>query len=134
MAHPKFVVRKGRTGKFRFNLVGTNGKVIATSEPYNSRASALKGIEAVRRHALDADVLDDATAPKPGRSGARVGRSARRAGECGRLALRVGGKSWGRLPACRRTAPDCEAMAFNSQSELSTTGCCPRDMAGRIRR
>ena len=43
MAKAKFVVRKGSTGKFRFNLIGTNGKIIATSEPYKSRASALKG-------------------------------------------------------------------------------------------
>jgi len=61
MAKAKFVVRKGSTGKFRFNLIGTNGKIIATSEPYKSRASALKGIEAVKRHALEADVLDDAS-------------------------------------------------------------------------
>ena len=27
MAKAKFVVRKGSAGKFRFNLVGTNGKV-----------------------------------------------------------------------------------------------------------
>jgi uncharacterized protein YegP (UPF0339 family) len=71
MAKAKFVVRKGSTGKFRFNLIGTTGKIIATSEPYNSKASALKGIEAVKRHALEADVLDDATAPKPSRSGKR---------------------------------------------------------------
>ena len=68
MAKAKFVVRKGSTGKFRFNLIGTNGKIIATSEPYNSKASALKGIQAVKRHALEADVLDDAAAPKPRRS------------------------------------------------------------------
>lgn len=68
MAKAKFVVRKGTTGKFRFNLIGTNGKIIATSEPYNSKASALKGVEAVKRHALEADIVDDATAPKPTRS------------------------------------------------------------------
>ena len=65
MAKAKFVVRKGTTGKFRFNLIGTNGKIIATSEPYNSKASALKGIEAVKRHALEADVLE----PDPSASG-----------------------------------------------------------------
>ena len=27
----KFVLKKGSTGKFRFNLVATNGQVIATS-------------------------------------------------------------------------------------------------------
>ena len=76
MANAKFVVRKGSTGKFRFNLIGTNGKVIATSEPYTSKASALKGIQAVKRHALDADVLDDATAPRPGGSRSRERRRA----------------------------------------------------------
>lgn len=30
----KFVLKKGSTGKFRFNLVATNGQVIATSEAY----------------------------------------------------------------------------------------------------
>jgi uncharacterized protein YegP (UPF0339 family) len=28
----KFVLKNGSTGKFRFNLVATNGQVIATSE------------------------------------------------------------------------------------------------------
>jgi uncharacterized protein YegP (UPF0339 family) len=32
----KFVLKKGSTGKFRFNLVATNGQVIATSEAYES--------------------------------------------------------------------------------------------------
>jgi uncharacterized protein len=40
----KFVLKKGSTGKFRFNLVATNGQVIATSEAYESKASAIKGI------------------------------------------------------------------------------------------
>jgi uncharacterized protein YegP (UPF0339 family) len=30
----KFVLKKGSTGKFRFNLVATNRQVIATSEAY----------------------------------------------------------------------------------------------------
>ncbi len=37
----KFVVKKGSTGKFRFNLVASNGEIIATSETYNSKASAM---------------------------------------------------------------------------------------------
>jgi uncharacterized protein YegP (UPF0339 family) len=40
----KFVLKKGSTGKFRFNL-------IATSEAYESKASAIKGIESVKRNA-----------------------------------------------------------------------------------
>ena len=58
----KFVVKKGSTGKYRFNLVATNGQVIATSEAYESRAKALAGIESVRKNAAGA-VLVDGTAP-----------------------------------------------------------------------
>jgi uncharacterized protein YegP (UPF0339 family) len=47
----KFVLKKGSTGKFRFTLVATNGQVIATSEAYESTASAIKGIESVKRNA-----------------------------------------------------------------------------------
>ena len=60
MARAKFVVAKGRTGLFRFNLVGPNGKVIATSQAYQSRASALRGIESVRKYAALADLVDRA--------------------------------------------------------------------------
>ena len=41
----KFVLKKGSTGKFRFNLVATNGQVIATSEAYESKVSAINGID-----------------------------------------------------------------------------------------
>ena len=54
----KFVLKKGSTGKFHFNLVATNGQVIATSEVYESKASAAKGIESVKRNAPNAEVDD----------------------------------------------------------------------------
>jgi len=56
----KFVVKKGSTGKFRFNLVSTNGQIVASSESYNSKPSAMNGIKAVRSLAADA-VLEDQT-------------------------------------------------------------------------
>jgi len=46
------------TGKFRFNLVATNGQVIATSEAYESKASAINGIESVKRNAPAAEIDD----------------------------------------------------------------------------
>ena len=58
MANGKFVLDKGRTGKFRFNLFATNGRIIATSEAYDSKAAALKGLAAVQRLAAGATVLD----------------------------------------------------------------------------
>jgi uncharacterized protein YegP (UPF0339 family) len=54
----KFVVKKGSSGKFHFNLVAGNGQVIATSENYESKPAALNGIESVRKNAPDARVDD----------------------------------------------------------------------------
>ena len=57
----KLVVKKGTTGKFRFNFLSTNGQVVATSETYNSKASAMCGIRAVRSLAADAAIEDQTT-------------------------------------------------------------------------
>jgi hypothetical protein len=54
----RFVLKKGQSGKFHFNLVAGNGQVIATSEAYNSKEAALNGIESVRKNSLDAEVED----------------------------------------------------------------------------
>ena len=54
----KFVLRKGTTGKYHFNLVASNGQVIATSESYERKQSALNGIESVKSNAPGAEVDD----------------------------------------------------------------------------
>ncbi len=54
----KFVLKKGSTGKFHFNLVAGNGQVIATSEAYESKASALNGIKSVQANAPSAEIDD----------------------------------------------------------------------------
>jgi uncharacterized protein YegP (UPF0339 family) len=54
----RFVLKQGSTGKFRLNLVATNSQVIATSEAYESKASAIKGIESVKRNAPNAEIDD----------------------------------------------------------------------------
>ena len=56
----KFVLKEGAGGTFRFNLVAGNGEVIATSEAYESKSTALAGIESVKTTAADA-TLDDQT-------------------------------------------------------------------------
>jgi uncharacterized protein YegP (UPF0339 family) len=62
----QFVLKKGTTGKFRFNLIARNGQVIATSEAYETKAKAMAGIESVRKNAPDATVVDGtAPAAKP---------------------------------------------------------------------
>lgn len=57
----KFVLKKGSSGKFHFNLLAANGQVIATSEAYESKQAAVNGIESVKKNAPGADV-DDQTA------------------------------------------------------------------------
>lgn len=62
----KYVLKKGTTGKYRFNLVATNGQVIATSEAYETKAKAVAGIESVRKNAANAVLVDGTTpAAKP---------------------------------------------------------------------
>ena len=57
----KFVLKKGSSGKFHFNLIATNGQVIATSEAYESKAAAINGIESVKKNAPVAEVEDQTT-------------------------------------------------------------------------
>jgi uncharacterized protein YegP (UPF0339 family) len=54
----KFVVKKGASGKYHFNLVAANGQVIATSEAYEHKQSARHGIESVKQNAPGAEVDD----------------------------------------------------------------------------
>lgn len=54
----KFELYTDKAGKFRFRLKASNGQVIAVGEDYESKASALKGIESVRKNAADAKVDD----------------------------------------------------------------------------
>lgn len=57
----KFVVKKAATGKFRFSLVGKDGRVIASSQAYNTKAACLNGIKAVKGVAGAADIEDQTT-------------------------------------------------------------------------
>jgi uncharacterized protein len=55
----KFVLKRGTTGGFHFNLLAGNGQVIATSQHYESKASALNGIKSVQTNAPDAAIEDE---------------------------------------------------------------------------
>jgi uncharacterized protein YegP (UPF0339 family) len=71
----KFVIKRGRGGKAHFVLLASNGRVVATSETYESKESCLKGIDAVKRLAANAPVIEaDTTATT---SGSRRGPTAR---------------------------------------------------------
>ena len=54
----KFVLKTDAQGKFRFNLVAANGQIIAQSQAYKEKDSALGGIASVRANAADAEIDD----------------------------------------------------------------------------
>ncbi len=47
----KYELKKGKSGKYSFNLKAGNGKIILTSETYNTEKAALDGIASVKKHA-----------------------------------------------------------------------------------
>ena len=57
----KFQLKKGSTGKFRFTLLSTNGQVVATSQAYERKATAMAGIRSVQKIAGTAEIEDTTT-------------------------------------------------------------------------
>lgn len=55
----KFVIYKDAKGEFRFRLKAGNGEVVATGESYPTKQGAKAGIEAVKRAATAATIVDD---------------------------------------------------------------------------
>jgi hypothetical protein len=58
----KFELYKDAQGKYRFRLKAGNGEIIAVGEAYESKTSALNGIDSVRRNAADATLVDQTEA------------------------------------------------------------------------
>jgi uncharacterized protein YegP (UPF0339 family) len=54
----KFEVFKDHGGRFRFHLKASNGEIIASSQGYETKASATHGIESVKENAPNAKVED----------------------------------------------------------------------------
>lgn len=53
----KFELYEAKDG-WRFRLKAGNGEVVATSEAYSSKEGAVKGCEAVKRAAAEAQVVE----------------------------------------------------------------------------
>lgn len=56
LANPKYELYTDKSGAFRFRLRSRNGKIIAVSDDYTSKAAALSGIESVRNNAAQAEI------------------------------------------------------------------------------
>ena len=50
VSNPKFELYQDKTGAFRFRLTSRNGQVIATGEPYSTKAACENGIESIRKN------------------------------------------------------------------------------------
>lgn len=57
----KIVLKKAGSGKFRFQLVSTNGKAVATSETHANKPAATRAIAAMRKALVGAKVEDQTT-------------------------------------------------------------------------
>jgi len=58
MSESKFEVFKDKAGEFRFRLKAANGEIILASQAYTQKHNCLKGIESIKEHSGDAEVLD----------------------------------------------------------------------------
>lgn len=54
----KFEIYKDKVGEFRFRLKAPNGEIIAVSEGYTTKQNTMKGVESVKEHAKNADIID----------------------------------------------------------------------------
>lgn len=59
VSNPKFELFQDKHGEFRFRLKARNGKIVAISEGYASKAACLSGIDSVRRNAAEADIAQE---------------------------------------------------------------------------
>ena len=58
MRKGKFEVYKDKSGQFCFRLVAPNGEIIAVSEAYTTKQKCLQGIEAVKKYAPEAEIVE----------------------------------------------------------------------------
>ncbi len=57
--HPKFEMYLDKAGQYRFRLKATNGKIIATSEGYVTKAACENGIDSVKTNAAEAETVEE---------------------------------------------------------------------------
>jgi len=55
----EFQVKNAGDGQFRFNIVASNGEIVATSETYTRKQSALDTIASFQKNAATATIDDD---------------------------------------------------------------------------
>lgn len=54
----KFEIYKDKAGEFRFRIRATNGNILASSEGYKAKASAINAIERIKSDAATSEIDD----------------------------------------------------------------------------
>jgi len=57
--NPKFEMYQDKAGEYRFRLKARNGKVVATSEGYTTKANCENGIASVQKNAPEAEIIEE---------------------------------------------------------------------------
>jgi uncharacterized protein YegP (UPF0339 family) len=57
----KFQIKKTSDNQYRFNIIASNGQVLATSETYVQKGSAISAIESIKKSAAVAATDDLST-------------------------------------------------------------------------
>ncbi len=58
----KFTIQKSaKNGQFWFRIVASNGQILATSEMYTAKASAMNAIESIKKSVGSASIDDETT-------------------------------------------------------------------------
>ncbi len=120
----KFVIKQSKKG-FQFDLLATNGKVIATSAVYPTRRNCMLGIESVRKNAPGAAVIEE-SAPARGASRTSAGN-----GTPGRTAAKS---------AVKTAAPTAEAQPATgtrrgrAKPAAAASAPAPAKRSGRTKR
>jgi len=56
----KFTIQKSeKSGEFWFRIVAANGNILASSQQYSDKRSALAAVESIQKNAADAEVVDE---------------------------------------------------------------------------
>ena len=140
----KFIVKSTKAG-FRFNLLATNGQVIAVSELYSTEDACLNGIESVRSSCLGA-VEDQTVENFEVQAHPKFEVYQDKAGEFRfRLKARNGqivatGESYKQLTSClngvesiKRNAPDAEVVKEEAPVEVEKPGIKKPEQPGLIK-
>lgn len=53
-----FEVYEDKKGGFRFRLKASNGEIIGQGESYNARSGCMKGIESIKKNAVDSKIVE----------------------------------------------------------------------------